>query len=207
MQKMAQIITPKTLSRTITTPTSTHRDSEVDDGILENCLAVLNRIRARYLQKCSNWPESGQLAVEWGRVVREKRSLGQPIDELTLSRALLNWNSDWPPLIYDLLKLPTISHFDVQKAVQNIAAAAAKNELCALNRNELYAYQNYPGGSFCLRNESTQKVTKNVEELLAESLKVAVLPELTPANQARLGVKSDPAKVINLSCFLKSIKN
>lgn len=191
----------------MTKTTSTPRPLEVDDGIIENSLAVINRIRARYLQKCSNWPESGQLAIEWARVVREKRSLGQPIDELTLSRALLNWASDWPPVIYDLLKLPTISDFDVQKSVQNIASAAAKNELCALTRNELFAYENYPGGSFCLRNDSTQKVTKNVAELLLESLKkTSVLPELVPTNQMKLSVKSDPAKVINLSGFLKSIK-
>lgn len=166
---------------------------------------ILSELRLRYPSKTANWASDRQLASSWVRVIFERRI---EIDEFTLKRALARWQSEYPPDIFDLLntQTPKISDFDVQKSVENITAASAKNELSSLNKNELFAYQNYPGGSFCLRNESTQKVTKNVAELLAESLKAAVFPELVPANQMKLSVKSDPAKVINLSGFLKSFK-
>ena len=201
MQKLAQII-PQNVTKTETEKLkATINITEIET----KTFTILSELRLRYPSKTANWASDRQLASSWARVIFERRI---EIDEFTLKRALAKWQSDFPPDIGDLLntQTPKISDFDVQKAVQNIASAAAKNELCGLSRNELYAYQNYPGGSFNLRNDSSAKITKNVEELLLESLKAAVLPELVPANQMKLSVKSDPAKVINLSCFLKSIK-
>ena len=167
---------------------------------------ILSELRLRYPSKTANWASDRQLASSWARVIFERRI---EIDEFTLKRALAKWQSDFPPDIGDLLntQTPKISDFDVQKSVQNITSAAAKSELWLLNQKELFAYNNYPGGSFNLRNDSSAKVTKNVEELLLESLKAVVMPELVPANQMKLSLKSDPAKVINLSGFLISIKN
>lgn len=201
MQKLAQII-PQNVTKTETEKLkATINITEIE----AKTFTILGELRLRYPSKTANWAADRQLASSWARVIFERRI---EIDEFTLKRALARWQSEYPPDIFDLLntQTPKISDFDVQKSVQNITTAAAKSELCTLSRNELYAYQNYPGGSFCLRNDSTQKVMKNVAELLAESLKAAVLPELVPADQPKLGVKSDPAKVINLFCFLKSIK-
>lgn len=150
--------------------------SSVDNLAATTSIAhdILDEISRRWPAQAGGWARDSEIVASWGRGMWEAGIADRKMMQTALAKLT---SRPYPPdlgaLLAEIVTVPGISESDAQRSLLKVLHTISIGDLSACSRRELYALENYPGGSWALRTEpASETQRRRWRELLHEATRL-----------------------------------